>query len=203
MLGFIMKPSSIRIVSGALKGRTIPSLPGRTVRPTSQRVREALFSILGERIKQATVGDWFAGTGAIGIEALSRGAARVAFIDHQGEHMEALHLTLTRLQILSQTMVLTAEIRLAMTNPNLLGWRPFDIVFLDPPYQFPGIAAVLSQIEAAQLMAPDGLIVYEHFFKSPAPAAVADWVQVRIARYGDTALSFYRSRGFLSSGINE
>lgn len=198
-----MKPSSVRIVSGALKGRTIPTLPGRTVRPTSQRVREALFAILGEKIKQATVGDWFAGTGAIGIEALSRGAARVAFIDHQQEQMETLHQTLTRLQILSQTMVLTAEIRLAMTNPNLLRWRPFDMVFLDPPYQFPDIAGVLLQIEVAQLMAPDGLIVYEHFYKAPAPVATADWIQVRTARYGDTALSFYRSRGYHSSGVNE
>lgn len=186
-----MKTPSLRIVGGELKGRTISAPHGLSVRPTSQKAREAVFGIIGATIQQATVADLFCGTGAIGIEALSRGAARAAFVDHHKIHMTRLHQTLSRLHLLPHTLVLTADIQLAIQNPNLLGWRPFDVLFLDPPYQFPGMNDVLVSLEAAQLMAPHGLVIYEHFHKTVPPTSIGEWSQIRKARYGDTAFTFY------------
>ncbi|MDR4492858.1 MAG: 16S rRNA (guanine(966)-N(2))-methyltransferase RsmD [Nitrospirales bacterium] len=188
-----MKPSSIRIVGGALKGRTISIFPEQSVRPTSQRAREAILGILDGRINRATVADFFSGTGAMGIEALSRGAARVAFVDHQKELQLALYQTLSRLTLLPQSLVITADIHLAIQNQNLLGWRPFDVLFLDPPYQFPKMDQILTLLEGAQLMTKHGLIIYEHFHKTISPAAVGTWSRVRKARYGDTAFTFYET----------
>ncbi|MGD9852916.1 MAG: 16S rRNA (guanine(966)-N(2))-methyltransferase RsmD [Nitrospirales bacterium] len=188
-----MKISSLRIVGGELKGRIIPTFPGQSVRPTSQRAREAIFGILGARINRATVADLFSGTGAIGIEALSRGASRVAFVDHQQENQQALHQTLSRLTLLPRSLVLTSDIHLAIQNQSLLGWRPFDVLFLDPPYQFPEMGQVLTSLERAQLIATNGLVIYEHFHKTTSPASVGSWVQVRKARYGDTAFTLYES----------
>jgi len=188
-----MKTSSLRIVGGELKGRTIPAPKGRSVRPTSQKAREAVFGIVGARVNQATMADLFSGTGAIGIEALSRGAARVAFVDHRKEHMMTLHHTLSRLNLLPQSLVLTADVHLAIRNQSLLGWRPFDVLFLDPPYQFSDIDKLLATIEAAQLMTANGLVIYEHFHKTTPPSSVGQWARVRLVRYGDTAFTFYES----------
>ena len=186
-----MKTPSLRIVGGELKGRTIPAPFGLTIRPTSQKAREAVFGIMGTTINQATVADLFCGTGAIGIEALSRGAARVVFVDHHKIHMTRLHQTLSQLHLLPQTLLLNTDIQLAIQNPNLLGWRPFDVLFLDPPYQFPGMNDVLASLEAAKLMVPHGLVIYEHFHKTVPPTSIGEWSQFRKARYGDTAFTFY------------
>lgn len=188
-----MKQTSIRIVGGALKGRTIPTAPGRSVRPTSQRAREAIFNILGDRITRATFADFFSGTGAIGIEALSRGAVRAAFIDHRKEQQSALQKALSTLTLLPQSLVITSDIHLAIRNQNLLGWRPFDVLFLDPPYQFPSADQVLVSLESARLMSQEGLVIYEHFHKTRSPAVVGGWTRVREARYGDTTFSLYES----------
>ena len=188
-----MKHTSIRIVGGALKGRTIPTTPGRSVRPTSQRAREAIFGILGTRVTRATFADVFSGTGAIGIEALSRGAKRVAFVDHQKEQQFVLHETLSTLNLLPQSLVITSDIHLAIQNQDLLGWQPFDVLFLDPPYQFPDMDKVLISLESARLISKQGLVIYEHFHKTDSPALVGSWTRVREARYGDTAFSFYEA----------
>lgn len=193
MVSPAMKNSSLRIVGGALKGRTIPTSPGQSVRPTSQRAREAIFGILGGRVNRATIGDIFSGTGAIGIEALSRGAARVAFVDCGQDQQARLSQTLSRLTLLPRSLVITSDIHLAIQNPNLLGWRPFDVLFLDPPYQFPEMDQVLTSLEHAQLMTKNGLIIYEHFHKTRPPASVGSWAQVREVRYGDAAFTFYES----------
>lgn len=198
MVPTVMKPSSLRIVGGELKGRTIPAPSGLAVRPTSQKAREALFGIIGTRIHKTTVADLFSGTGAIGIEALSRGAARVAFVDHQKEQMSTLRQTLSRLDLIPQALLLTTDIHLAIQNSNLLGWRPFDVLFLDPPYQFSGMDHVLASLEAAEIMSIKGLVIYEHFYKTVPPASIGRWGKTRTARYGDTAFSFYQTNSSTS-----
>ncbi|MCA9420995.1 MAG: RsmD family RNA methyltransferase, partial [Nitrospira sp.] len=111
-----MKPASIRIVAGQFKGRTIPTLPGRTTRPTSQRAREALFSILGGRIQDATVADLFAGTGAVGLEALSRGASRVLFVEENALAGNNIQRMLSHLKIASSSQVSIDDVSLAIQN---------------------------------------------------------------------------------------
>ncbi|HBP89673.1 MAG TPA: 16S rRNA (guanine(966)-N(2))-methyltransferase RsmD [Nitrospirales bacterium] len=187
-----MKPASIRIVAGQFKGRTIPTLPGRTTRPTSQRAREALFSILGGRIQDATVADLFAGTGAVGLEALSRGASRVLFVEENALAGNNIQRMLSHLKIASSSQVSIDDVSLAIQNSILVGWRPFDVIFMDPPYRFPNVQQLLHHLEEADVMAPTGRIIYEHFHKTTPPIPLGKWSLIRTARYGDTAFTFYR-----------
>ncbi|MDT3779842.1 16S rRNA (guanine(966)-N(2))-methyltransferase RsmD [Nitrospira sp. MA-1] len=187
-----MKPSSIRIVAGELKGRTIPTLPGRTTRPTSQRAREALFSILGGQIQGATVADLFAGTGAVGLEALSRGATKALFVEQNPLAGASIQRMLSQFKIASSSQVLIEDVSLAIQNSILVGWRPFDMIFMDPPYRLPNVQQILHHLEEADVMAPTGRIIYEHFHKTIPPIPLGKWALIRTARYGDTALTFYR-----------
>ena len=187
-----MRASAIRIIAGQFKGRKIPTFPGRAIRPTSQRAREALFSILGPQIQEATMMDLFAGTGAIGLEALSRGAGRVIFVEQNPLAGASIHHTLSEFKISSLGCVLVEEASLAIQNSILVGWRPFDIIFMDPPYRLPHIPQLLRQIEEMDLIARAGRLVYEHFPKTTPPHSIGEWILVRTARYGDTAFSFYQ-----------
>ena len=187
-----MKPSSIRIVAGQFKGRTIPTLPGRTTRPTTQRAREALFSILGGQIQNATVADLFAGTGAVGLEALSRGAAKVLFVEQNEAAGASIQHMLSQLKVASASLVVIDDASLAIQNSILVGWRPFDVIFMDPPYRLPNVQQLLHHLEEADVMAPTGRIIYEHFHKSTPPIPLGKWSLIRTVRYGDTAFTFYR-----------
>ncbi len=187
-----MSTSFIRVIAGQLKGRRIPTLPGRATRPTAQRAREALFSILGEQIQGATMADLFAGTGAVGLEALSRGAARVLFVEQNPSAGAGIQHTLSQFKISASNRVLVEDVSLALQNSFLVGWRPFDVIFLDPPYRLPNIQQLLCQIEEAALIAPTGRIIYEHFHKTKPPVSIGEWTLIRTARYGDTGFTFYQ-----------
>jgi 16S rRNA (guanine966-N2)-methyltransferase len=187
-----MEFSSIRIIAGTLKGRKIPTLQGQGIRPTSLRAREALFSILGSSIPGACVADLFAGSGAIGLEALSRGAKKVVFVEQNPEAGQTLKKTLSQFKLASQSQVVIQDVALAIQNHYLVGWRPFDVLFIDPPYQFEQKDQLLSQMEEADLVAKNGLVIYEHFSKRTPPSDIGQWTLTRTAKYGDTGLSFYR-----------
>ncbi|MDH5429895.1 MAG: 16S rRNA (guanine(966)-N(2))-methyltransferase RsmD [Nitrospirota bacterium] len=184
--------SSIRIIAGSLKGRKIPTLQGQGIRPTSLRAREALFSILGSVIQGASVADLFAGSGAIGLEALSRGAQKAVFVEQNPEAGRTLEKTLAQFKVKVQSQVFIQDVALAIQNPYLVGWRPFDVVYIDPPYQFEQSLQVLTQIEEADLVANNGHVIYEHFSKRTPPSTIGQWALTRTAKYGDTGLSFYR-----------
>jgi 16S rRNA (guanine(966)-N(2))-methyltransferase RsmD len=186
--------SSIRIVAGSLKGRKIPTLQGQGIRPTSLRAREALFSILGSVIQGACVADLFAGTGAIGLEALSRGAQKAVFIEQNPDAGHTLEKTLARFKMTAQSQVFIQDVALAIQNPHLIGWRPFDVLYIDPPYQFEQSHQLLTQIEEADLVANNGQVIYEHYSKRTPPSAIGQWELSRTTKYGDTGLSFYRSQ---------
>jgi len=189
-----MEFSSIRIIAGALKGRKIPTLQGQGIRPTSLRAREALFSILGSSIPGACVADLFAGSGAIGLEALSRGAKKVVFVEQNPEAGQTLKKTLTQFKLGSQSQVVIQDVALAIQNPYLVGWRPFDVLYIDPPYQFEHSHQLLTEIEHTDLVAKNGLVIYEHFSKRKPPLEIGQWTLSRTAKYGDTGLSFYRAQ---------
>ena len=187
-----MEYSSIRIIAGSLKGRKIPTLQGQGIRPTSLRAREALFSILGTIIPGASLVDFFAGSGAIGLEALSRGAKKAIFVEQHAMAGQVLERTLAQFNLGAQSQVLTQDVALAIQNPYLLGCRPFDVLFIDPPYQFEQSHKLLIQIEKANLVDSNGCVIYEHFAKRTPPSAIGQWRLTRSAKYGDTGLSFYR-----------
>ncbi len=122
----------MRIIAGALKGRVLAPVQGRT-RPTAARVREAIFNILGAAVAEARVLDLFAGTGALGIEALSRGAAAAVFVEDHPEALKGLRRNLETLGLLDRSQVLPLPVAAALRKLAARG-EPFDLVFLDPPY---------------------------------------------------------------------
>jgi len=187
-----MITSSIRIVTGLLKGRKIPTLQGGGIRPTSLRAREALFSILGPIIQGACVADLFAGSGSIGLEALSRGAAKAIFVEQNPEAGRILESTLAQFNLDEQSLVLVQDVALAIQNSLLVGWQPFDMLYIDPPYRYEYSHQLLTEIENADLVASNGHIIYEHFSKITPPSSIGKWTLIRTAKYGDTALTFYR-----------
>jgi 16S rRNA (guanine966-N2)-methyltransferase len=175
----------IRVIGGQLRGRRLETPNWAGLRPTSDRLRETLFNILMPRLPGARVLDGYAGTGAVGIEALSRGAARVTFVDHDPRAEALIRNNLARCGVSDRHVIIRA--RLAAAAGRLAG--PFDIVFLDPPY---GAAELGSGLDAgAPLVAMEGLLVIEHAKRDPAPGSVAGLSLTREVTQGDSALAFY------------
>jgi 16S rRNA (guanine966-N2)-methyltransferase len=161
---------------------------GRAVRPTPARVKEALFSILAERIDAAQVLDLYAGSGALGFEALSRGAAHVTFVEAHRLTADGLRRSAAELGVSDRCTVIAAPAeRIA---PRLAG--PFDIVFADPPYALPYPAQLFGRLRESGAVRADTLVVYEHSALVDAPAD-ARFDLVRTARYGAVALAFLRA----------
>jgi 16S rRNA (guanine966-N2)-methyltransferase len=174
---------SIRIVAGELGGRRIEVPPGRSTRPTREAVREAWFSALGDRTRGSRVLDLFSGSGALGIEALSRGAAAVTFVEVDRRVCGLLRRNLSGLAIQDRTEVRCADAVSLVESLTRARRRPWDIVLADPPYSSDA-AAVLAQ--AFDRYAFATILCVEHapgleFVREP------DWQRT----YGDTALSFF------------
>jgi 16S rRNA (guanine966-N2)-methyltransferase len=176
----------MRLSGGELRSREIHVPRGRAIRPTPGRVKEALFSILGERVRDAAMLDLFAGSGAIGFEALSRGAARVTFVDSHGPTAARIRATAATLGLASRVTVVAAPAERAVLA---LGGR-FDIVYADPPYAEGPPAQALAALRARGAIGPGSLVVYEHRAKRE-PAPFEGLRSTRTARYGDVALEFY------------
>ncbi len=174
----------LRIIAGSLKGRRIdtPDWPG--LRPTSDRLRETLFNVLGPRVVGARFLDAFAGTGAVGIEALSRGAAHVTFVDADARAARLIEANLARCGVNDRYAIIRARF-----GSFPLRGEPLDVIFLDPPY---GQVELDGSLEvAAALVGPSSLLVIEHANRDEAPADVAGIRRIRQLRSGDSALSFY------------
>ena len=176
----------MRIIAGTLKGRRIdaPDWPG--LRPTSDRLRETLFNVLAPRVEGARVLDAYAGTGAVGIEALSRGASHVTFVEADRRAQRLIEANLTRCRINDRYAIIRAGF--AGAAPRLC--EPLDILFLDPPY---GAGELLEGLRAAApLVKGDGLLIIEHARRDPAPETDAGLVRTRELTQGDSVLSFFR-----------
>lgn len=176
----------MRIIAGSAKGTRLVTPKGWNIRPTLDRVREALFSILAARLPKARFLDLFAGTGANGLEALSRGAAQATFIDCD---RRALAIIEKNLQLTHLSAGRCLQLDLPKDLPRIAG--PFDIVFADPPYDFSAYADLLHAIDNAQLLAQNGLLILEHRQNTLLPELSGKFTRRRIAEYGDTHLSFY------------
>ena len=179
----------LRISGGQFKGRSLKVPPA--LRATEAKVRQALFNILASRIEGARVVDGFAGSGSLGLEALSRGAAFVAFIESEGEAVVSIRDNLARLEVPPHAWrVLHLDLErglgeLAKTEP------PFDLVLLDPPYRGDEGKKALNTVVECAILAPAGLIAIEHDQRTALPAMVGPLQQRTRHRYGDTVLSFY------------
>jgi 16S rRNA (guanine966-N2)-methyltransferase len=178
----------VRVISGRWGGRRLQAPPGDATRPTSDRVREALFSVLGDRVDDARVLDLFAGSGALGLEALSRGAAEVTFVDSGPAALKALRANLAALGAEAEVRRQDARRFLASASA---GARQYDLVFLDPPYR---LAARLGSELSATLpavLAPGATVVAESDRRSPLDLELPLHDE---RRYGDTLIRIHGSR---------
>ena len=177
----------MRIIAGELRGRRIDAPSWEGLRPTSDILRETLFNMLAASVVGANVLDAYAGTGAVGIEALSRGAAHVTFVDRDRRATALIDANLGRLGVRDRYAIIRAELADAIRQ---LRARRFDIIFLDPPYGPATLADALSL--AAPLTTDDTVVVLEHAARDAAPEFAGALVRVRDRRSGDSALSFFR-----------
>ena len=183
----------MRVVAGTQKGRHIKNPQGWDCRPTSARVREALFSILSAHTAGAQVLDLYAGTGALGLESLSRGARHVVFVENQAKTVRLLRENIERCGYTRQCVVLTRDVETFLTAPPTWDEPPaFDLVFADPPYQRTDLTQFLERLSLSGTLAPAGRAILEHGTKHPVPTRVGSLAQTRQARYGDTTLTFYQ-----------
>lgn len=196
----------VQILGGVWRGRPVivPKVAG--LRPTAQKVRKALFDILDGRVAGAAVLDLFAGTGALGLEALSRGAARVVFVDRAPACTEAIRRTLAAFGLpaprssagppRATAEILTLDAVAAVKRLASAG-QSFDLILLDPPYGAPSGRKSLQAVAASAILAPSGVVVVEAARREVWPAALGDargrrLAQRRRAPYGDTQLAFYQ-----------
>lgn len=175
----------MRIIAGALKGRRLKAPAWDGLRPTSDKLRETLFNILAPVIEGARVLDGYAGTGAIGIEALSRGAAHVTFVERDRRAQALVAENLAACGVKDGYVIIRAGIDRAAAQ---LAPASFDLVLLDPPYDHDS-AAVLAA--AAGLLAANGTLVLEHARRRPPPDAAGGLTRTRDVGSGDSALAFY------------
>ncbi|WP_437966849.1 16S rRNA (guanine(966)-N(2))-methyltransferase RsmD [Sorangium sp. So ce260] len=179
----------MRVIAGRLGGRRLAAPRGEGTRPTADRVREALFSSLGD-VTGALVCDIYAGTGALGIEALSRGARRAVFVESGRPALATLRENLAALGLAEATRVVPLPVERALDLLRDEG--PFDLALLDPPYAALARAAAAAARLAGPLglLAPAGRLVLEHARRDPSPE-IAGLTCAAVRTYGDTAVSFY------------
>ena len=178
----------MRVIAGQFKGRTLASPTWEGLRPTSDRLRETLFNVLAPRIVGARVLDVYAGTGAVGIEALSRGAAWVSFIESDRRAQHLIEQNLTRCGVEDRYAIIRAAADRALKSLADLTGDRFDLVLLDPPYDRPSSDA-LAGVE--RVVAPGGLVIIEHARKRRAPERAGVLERTRELSSGDSALTFY------------
>ncbi len=176
----------MRIIAGALKGRRLDSPRWEGLRPTSDKLRETLFNVLAPRITGARVLDGYAGTGAVGIEALSQGAAHVTFVEQDRRACGLIRQNLERCGISGGYAIIQTAVLQAIER--LHGEPAFDVILLDPPYAT-DIQDALQHV--GEIAKPDGVVVLEHARKSESPVASGRLVRTRELRSGDSALTFY------------
>ncbi len=179
----------MRIIGGEARSRLIDAPKGMDTRPTQDKVRESLFNILQWDMQGRTVLDLFAGSGALGLEALSRGAAYAVFVDHSPKAAGIVQGNVDRLGFRERAKVIRADWHAAVSTlaPHARGG--FDLIFLDPPYRMANMGEVCSHMLKCHVLKPSPLIVIEHAISTP-PRFGAEFRATDFRRYGDTGITF-------------
>jgi 16S rRNA (guanine966-N2)-methyltransferase len=181
----------MRIVAGDLGGRVLRAPHGAATRPTSEKVRQALFNILGPPGDDLHVLDLFAGSGALGLEALSRGAATATFVERARPALTTLRANVEDLAVGPRARIVPTDVSAFLAGAAAAPGPAWTWIFLDPPYAAGVVAATLAALPAARL-APDVAIVVEHAHREPPPDRAGFLLRTDLRRYGDTSLSWYR-----------
>jgi 16S rRNA (guanine966-N2)-methyltransferase len=179
----LFEHKSMRVIGGEFRSRVLKSLPGMDVRPTPDRLREALFSILTPRISGSLFVDLYAGTGAVGIEALSRGAARAVFVENNSDATAVIRLNLKSLELEAR-----ARVWLGRAGSVIPKMETADIVFLDPPYP---LEHEYERALIALADEPPGLVIAQHASRFRLQEQYGVLKKTRTVKHGDNSLSFY------------
>jgi 16S rRNA (guanine(966)-N(2))-methyltransferase RsmD len=187
----------VRIIAGALKGRRITAPRGAATRPTADQVRIALMDTLGPRLPGARFLDLFAGAGAVGLEALSRGAASATFVEQDARAVAALRANVEALGVGAVATVRRGDVLREISALYRAGER-FDLVFLDPPYDSALVDETLRLLGGGGLLLAEGWVIAQHFTKRAPAEAIGVLAAFRSRRFGETTLTFYRGGGLPS-----
>jgi len=182
---------AMRVIAGAYKGRNLKSPPSLNVRPTSDRLRETLFNVIAPRIEDARFLDLCAGSGAIGIEALSRGASHVTFVDRSRRSCTLIESNVELCRVSEEQQ----EIYCSDAYEFLRQTRsePWDIIYFDPPYKDDYLRTLnFVGSNTSKLLVPNGILIAEHHHKNALPENVGSLGRVRVLKQGDSSLSFYQ-----------
>ncbi len=181
---------AMRVISGDLKGRRLINPGGTMVRPTGSRVKEALFSIIGAPIIGSTFVDCFSGTGNIGIEAVSRGAARAFFIERNPRVVDILKRNIKNLGLTDRVSVMTLDALKGVKALGKLGVSA-DIVFLDPPYSYSRTVEIIFSLLEHGIIASGGALIWQHSSKTVPGPSYGDLKSDPTRFYGDTGITFF------------
>jgi 16S rRNA (guanine966-N2)-methyltransferase len=180
----------MRVISGSARGRALKAVPGMSTRPTTDKVKEAVFSMIGPYFEGGQVLDLFAGTGGLGIEALSRGMDKGIFIDIEKKSVDTVQHNLEAAGFTDKAEIYRNDAGRAL---KLLGKRglQFDLVFLDPPYKMKAIAELITSLEEQALLEPNAWIIVEHDAEDDLAGKIGTLQLKKRAEYGETAITIY------------
>ena len=179
----------MRIGGGSANRRALRTVPGRAVRPTSGQVRQALFNMLRGVVQNAIFVDLFAGTGSVGLEALSHGAREVYFVEHNRRALMTLQANISRCNMVGRTTIVAASLPQALRRlPMTL---QADMLFLDPPYASDLAEVTLAALAERRILAAHGVLIWQHMARRAIPQTVLDLPLWKSRRYGNTQLSLY------------
>lgn len=183
----------MRVIAGEFRGVPLKAPKGDRTRPTTDRVKESLFAILTPVLGDADVLDLFAGSGALAIEALSRGARRAVLVDRSPDACACIKANLQATHQNGKTQLLAMPVQRALESLRK-EQQAFDLVLLDPPYERGFLLPTLQQLTSCALVRPNGIVVAEHSRKEEIPRQVENLACIRQEVYGDTAISFWQNR---------
>jgi 16S rRNA (guanine966-N2)-methyltransferase len=185
----------VRIIAGALKGHQLVTPRGHRTRPTADQVRIALMDTLMPSLPDARFLDLFAGAGGVGLEALSRGAARAVLVERDADAAAALRRNVAALRVAPRTLVLAMDAGRALNRLSAAGER-FDLVFLDPPYGVGLVEDTLLRLGTGTLLTLEAIVVAQHFTKHAPPERIGTLAAFRARRFGETTLTFFRAGAY-------
>jgi len=181
----------LRVITGEKKGHPIKTIRVKSLRPATDRVREAIFSVLGDSVVEADVLDLYAGTGSLGIEALSRGAKSAVFVEIDRRTAECLKQNLDRLGFLDISDVFRQDIKRVLTALSKKS-RRFDLIFADPPYSLADDFRNIPLAEMAEVMSDSGTLVLRHRSGQEPPDTISGLSEIRSQVVGDMVVRYYR-----------
>lgn len=182
----------VRVVSGTCKGKALKAVPGNSTRPTTDKVKEAIFNMIGPYFTDGIGLDLFAGSGGLGIEALSRGLDRVIFVDRDGKAIQTIKENISVCSFTEKAEIYRNEANRALKAVIKRGLK-FDVVFLDPPYKKQQLLDVLTEMDQSSLLAESGVIVCEHSHDVALPERIGQLQRIKREQYGIINITIFQN----------